>query len=142
MANPTCTFCGQREGVLMVITLSDGDTQVACGPCVPAFAIGMTASITTDMALAELELYASALDIIRDNDKRPPKPPEPAARKSRAKAKPAEVAPDGSETPLAVTVELDEPCPQCGGSEATGGDTKLTCNGCGAVLATVPVQAG
>src|SRR5712691_8952762 len=60
MAKPACTVCGQNEGMLMVTSLDDGDTQVICGPDLPGFALGMAAGLTEGMEPDEASRYGDA----------------------------------------------------------------------------------
>jgi hypothetical protein len=160
MAIPACTFCEQYEGTLMVTNLNDGDTHIACLHCLPSFALGLAAAFTEGITMEQAKAYAKELDTIYAND------PRPAKRQARAKGKGAtlaavpDVPPDGPQgdaeartatgatpDPQAGSVAhsgapgaivLDPPCPLCGGTEGTGTDTKLTCDSCGAVIATNP----
>lgn len=164
MANPACSYCGQYEAILSDVSLIDGESQSPCANCLLPHALSLAGAATDGMTIEVADAYAELLDAIYANDPRqvfgrlegtaaemeaasngsqpPPKAPAPSARKSRAKAKAAQVASDGSESDPPVSVELDDPCPHCGSREATGDAHKLTCDGCGAVLATVPDQAG
>jgi hypothetical protein len=73
MPAPNCTMCEINQGVLMDTNLQDGETQVICGPCLPAYAICMAAALTQDMTTEGAEVYGPALDIIYANDPRAPK---------------------------------------------------------------------
>ncbi len=74
MAKPACTYCGENEGALMVTNLDDGDTQIICGPDLPAYALGMAAALTDGMGPEASERYGDALDAIAAHDERTPKP--------------------------------------------------------------------
>lgn len=136
MAKPPCTFCGKHEGVMMATTLDDGDTQVACGNCMPAYAIGLATAIIGGMSKAEAGAYSDALDQMYASDPRGPKAPPAKPGGRRRKADAPDVPPDGPPEAAAVTVALDPPCTSCGSEAATGDAEKLTCNGCGLVIAT------
>lgn len=97
MALPTCTFCEQNQGVLMATNLADGDTQVACGPCLPGYALGMAAAMTDGMPPEAAEAYAAAFDAIYDNDPRPGKPVRQAPAKRKGGQRAAVVAADAPE---------------------------------------------
>lgn len=138
MALPVCTHCEQYEGVLMVTTLTDGDTQVICPNDILLYAITLAATLTTDMTKAQADMYAEQLDAIYAHD--PRAIARPAAKRT-AKAKqppPPDVPPDSSERPVGETVALVPPCSSCGGTTATGDALKLVCNECGSVIATEP----
>lgn len=141
MAKPTCTFCGQYEGILMDTNLDDGDTQVVCTNDLMMYALSMASSLTAGMTQEQAEAYAQLLDAIYANDPRGPKPPAPAAGRKRRSAPEPEMPPDGSEAASDGSVALLEPCGQCGAKTATGDAEKLTCDGCGAVLATADQAA-
>jgi hypothetical protein len=136
MANPACTFCEQNEGVMMSTNLTDGDTVIACGACLPGYALGMAAAVTQGMEQHEALQYADALDTIYANDPRAPKSdrlrPRGKTRKTAAPEPPADVAVSYATD----TVSLVPPCSECGGETATGDANKLTCDGCGTVIAT------
>lgn len=136
MAKPTCTFCGEYEGVLMDTNLDDGDTQVVCANDLLMYVLGMAAAISDGMTNEQAEAYAQSLDAIYEHDPRGPKPPAPrGGRKAKVTVEP-ELPPDGSEAAPDGSVALLTPCAQCGAKTATGDADKLTCDGCGAVLAT------
>lgn len=139
---PACTFCEGNEGALIISSLDDGDTQIACGVCLPMVALGMAAQLTQGMTIDQANAYAEMLDQIHANDPRPPKPPARGGKRKQAAADPEPPPPDGSETAATVTIELPQPCTQCGATTATGDADKLVCDGCGAVLATADEPQG
>lgn len=142
MAKPTCTFCGQYEGVLMDTNLDDGETNVVCPNDLLMYSLSMAAAITDGMTKEQAEAYAEQLDAIYVHDPRGPKPPAPArGRKPRVAAAP-DLPPDGAGSNADGSVALLEPCAQCGGKTATGDAEKLVCDDCGAVLATVADLSG
>lgn len=142
MPKPACTFCGENEGVLMDTNLDDGETNVVCGPDLLMYSLSMTASLTDGMTKEQAETFAELLDAIYAHDPRGPKPPAPAAgRKRKVQAAP-DLPPDGSEAAADGVVALLSPCSQCGATTAHGDAEKLTCDGCGAVLATVDDLTG
>ena len=142
MAKPTCTFCEANEGVYMGTNLEDGDTQVACGPCLPSFALGMAAAMTAGMPQEVGEVYGAAFDAVAANDPRPPKPPAATGGKRRAAPRAAEPSAAATEPHGAATVPLPDGCPECKGPTATGDGHKLVCDSCGHVIATADDQAG
>lgn len=136
MAKPACTFCEQNEGILMATTLDDGDTQIVCGGCMPAYAIGVATAIIRGMSKQEAGPYADALDALHAADPRGPRQPPPkAGRKPRSKPA-AEPPSDAPQSHAGESVALPEPCQVCGSVTATGDAEKLTCDGCGTVIAT------
>lgn len=137
MAKPTCTFCGQFEGVLMDTNLDDGDTHVICGNDLLMYSLSMASSLTDGMTKEQAEAYAELLDAIYAHDPRGPKPPPASSGRKRRVAAVPDLPPDGSESNADGSVALLAPCAQCGGLTAHGDAEKLTCDGCGAVLATV-----
>lgn len=142
MPKPACTFCEGNEGALIISSLDDGDTQIACGACLPMVALGMAAQLTQGMTIDQAEAFAPMLDAIRDNDPRPPKPPARGGKRKAAEPPPEPTASDGSQTAATVTIDLPQPCTQCGATTATGDDVKLVCDGCGAVIATADEPQG
>jgi hypothetical protein len=142
MANPTCTFCEQYEGVLMATNLINGDTVIACGQCVPGYALGMSAGIIGGMSKEDAKQYAGAIDQVYASDPRGPKPPPaPKGRKPR-QAPPPEVVPDAAPDAAPEVVAMPDPCSACGGMEALGDADKLACRTCGAVIATADAPLG
>lgn len=138
MPLPACSLCGDEPTMLIQGDAATGD-QTFVGPgCLPGFMLTAAAELTKGQSPEWWDAYGSQLDVIVSSDRRPDKPP--AAGRSRTR--PKKQAPDGAEpaadAALAVSVQLDEPCPQCQSETATGGDDKLVCNGCGNVLAVVP----
>lgn len=125
----------------MDTNLDDGDTQIACASCLPAYALGLAAAVTSQLAPEQRDSLADGFAAVAANA-----PQGAAARPARAKAKaakapPAELAPDGPRIDAAVPVALEPPCDSCGSQLATGGPEQLVCDGCGKVLATVPPAA-
>lgn len=147
----------------MDTNLNDGETQVICGVCLPMYALNMAAALTAGMEKEEALTYADALDTIYANDPRAPKSDRLRPRgKGKAQAAgqaaqgsaadlpaavPAEpgatasVPVDGAERPAGAFVDMPEPCGACGSTTALGDAEKLTCAGCGEVIATAD-QAG
>lgn len=126
----------------MDTNLDDGDTQVVCTNDLMMYALSMAASLTAGMTKEQAEAYAELLDAIYANDPRGPKPPAASGGRRRKRDPGPDVAPDGSESASDGSVALLEPCAQCGGLTAHGDAEKLTCDGCGAVLATASDSAG
>lgn len=121
----------------MDTNLDDGDTQVICTNDLLMYVLTMTASLTVGMTKEQAEAYAELLDAIYANDPRGPKPPaKSGGRRRKAETQP-DAASDDSEAAADDSVALLAPCAQCGATTATGDAEKLTCDGCGAVLATV-----
>jgi len=93
---------------LMDTNLQDGETQVICGPCLPAYALGMAAALTEGMTPEAAVLYGPALDTIYANDPRAPKIDrlKPGAKRKGARTvqvdapldDPATVVPSGAAT--------------------------------------------
>lgn len=142
MAKPVCTFCEQWEGVLMDTNLETGDTQVICGSDLLMYALSMTAALTAGMTTADADTYADLLDQIRANDPRPPKPPAKGGRKPKPATEPGDLAYDHVVDDNLTRLDMPKPCTQCGGTTATGDKEKLTCDGCGAVIATADEAEG
>jgi len=142
MGLPACSLCGDEPTILVQGDAISGD-QTFVGPsCLPGFMLTAAAELTKDQTPDWWEMYGSQLDQITQNDQRPDKPPAAGVRKPRAKKQPAD-APEQPATGLtAVVLGPDDACPQCGGRQATGDDSKLTCDGCGNVLAVVPAATG
>lgn len=138
MALPACSICGENQPVLVQGDAQTGDQTFVCGMCLPGFMLSAASELTKDMPESWCEAYGAPFDAIRSNDHRPAKPPAAGAKRGRARKPAADGAEPAQEPPLAVPVTLDEPCPSCGGTKATGDDAKLTCDGCGSVLAVVP----
>lgn len=136
MAIPTCTFCERNPGILLSANLDDGETNVVCGPDLMSYALTMAATLTQGMTPEQGQALGDLLDQIAANDPRPPKPPSGKSRKPKAAPAAPEQPAGAPGDPERVTVTLDEPCRQCGSETATGDTVKLTCDGCGAVLAT------
>lgn len=126
----------------MDTNLDDGDTHVICGSDLLMYALSMTASLTDGMTIEQATAYAELLDAIYAHDPRGPKPPPATAGKRRKSQPEPDVAESGSEPAVDGSVALLEPCGQCGARTATGDAEKLTCDGCGAVLATVADLTG
>lgn len=160
MSLPVCTHCEEYEGVLMVTTLTDGDTQVICPNDILLYALTLAATISEGMTLEQAEAYAEQLDRIRANDPRHASQP-PSKRSARANAAAddatrcpvckqtrgrhskwcsatSEQPPDGARSDATTPVALVPPCDTCGGTTATGDAAKLVCDECGAVIATEP----
>lgn len=136
MAKPVCTYCGDFEAILLMTNMDDGDTQAICPSDVPMFILSMAGQVTEGMTPEQSEQFGALFDQIKANDARTP---APAARKRAAKSAPPADPPPPTAAPEAATaarVELPEPCPLCGSQTATGDAEKLTCDGCGTVLAT------
>lgn len=117
--------------------------QTFVGPqCLPGFMLTAAAELTKDQSPEWWAEYGGQLDQLAANDRRPDKPPSAGKRRPRS----AKQAPDGAEAaadaPVAVELSEDDACPQCGGRAATGDAEKLTCDGCGNVLAVVPATTG
>lgn len=142
MANPVCSYCGQYEAVLMDTSLADGETQMPCTNCLLPHALSLAGAVTAGMTKEQADAYGELLDAIYANDPRDPKAPPTPPRKPRSKAKATQTAAGDADSDAAVSVELDDPCAQCGSREATGDAHKLVCDGCGAVLETVAAGAG
>lgn len=142
MAKPSCTFCETNEGVYMGTNLSDGDTQVACGPCLPSFALGMAAAMTSGMSPELAGEYADAFDAVAANDPRPPKPPAATGGRRKPAAKTSDPPAASTGAPETATVPLPDGCPECHGPTATGDAVKLVCDTCGHVIASVDEQTG
>lgn len=142
MPLPPCTICSEEQPLLIQGDAITGDQTFVGANCLPGFMLAAAAELTKDMPAEWCQAYGEQFDAIASNDHRPAKPPATGSRKAKA-AKPA---PGGAEAaadaPLAMHVELDDPCPQCGGREATGSDDKLVCDGCGTVIAVVPATTG
>ena len=68
----------------MDTNMADGETQVICGPCLPAYALGMAAAMTEGLTPEQSEAYAAPLDQIRANDARPQATPKRQRRSQRA----------------------------------------------------------
>lgn len=158
MANLSCTLCDAESGVLMVTMLEDGDTQIVGPQCMPGYALSMAAAATQGLPRESGDAFGELFDAVAANDPRPPKSPEhgsKSARKRSANTAQLEVeqstgtklpSPPGEpgtpqtsgsgETATTTPVLLETPCSTCGGVAATGDDTKVTCDGCGTVLAT------
>jgi len=139
---PTCTYCGEFQGVLMVTNLDDGDTQIVCPNDILMWTLSMTAQLTTGMPADVAQAYGSLLDQIKANDPREAKP-APRRRTSKPAAAPqAQSEPGSSEGASLALVDLPEPCPQCGHAQGVGDETKLACAECGTVLATADEATG
>lgn len=158
MAKPPCSFCGENEAILLDSNLDDGETQGICGEHLPMYALTMAATLTVGFTVEQSEAYGELFDQIAANDARPRPKKTGRGGKSSSEVTSAPAAdapptgstahdpssiPSASETvnpPSQSTdeghVSLPEPCPQCGGKSATGDEYKLTCDGCGTVLAT------
>lgn len=136
MAKPTCTFCGEYEGVLMDTNLDDGETQVVCANDILMYVLGMAAALTSGMTREQADAYAPSLDAIYANDPRGPKPPAPPKRSKRTAGVSDPLPPDGPQVDGDGLIALLTPCPQCGGKTAVGDADKLSCADCEAVLAT------
>src|SRR5215469_17930637 len=120
MAKPTCTFCGEFEGVLMDTNLDDGDTHVICGNDLMMYGLSMAASLTDGMTKEQAEAYGELLDAIYAHDPRGPKPPPARGGKRRQAQAEPDVALDGTQPDGSESVALLNPCAQCGGLTATG----------------------
>jgi hypothetical protein len=137
VAKPTCTFCDAEDGLLMDTNLNDGETQVVGPNCLLGYILGMAAAMIGGMSEDEAKTHAEVLDTIYSLDRKPPKPPaRGGGRKPKTTVQP-EIPLDEPQSDATATVELPDPCSQCGSKTATGDAEKLTCDGCGAVLASV-----
>ena len=142
MALPACSLCGDEQPMLIVGDTSTGD-QTFVGPqCLPGFMLTAAAQFTTDMPAEWWAAYGEQLDQMNANDRRPDKPPAAGKRRARPAKQPADSAESAASAPVAVALSEGDACPQCGSQAATGTDDKLTCDGCGNVLAVVPAATG
>lgn len=148
----------------MDTNLDSGETNIICGPCLPAFSVGMAAALTVGMTLEVANELAPVLDELYANDPRGKWVAASAATKSRRgkgaqsadgatdapaptdtgkdAGDPASGSQTATEPPEATAVVLDPPCSQCGSGAATGDRVKLVCDGCGAVIATADEVTG
>jgi len=139
---PTCTYCGEFQGALMVTNLDDGDTQIVCPNDILMWTLSMTAQLTTGMPADVAEAYGSLLDQIKANDPRETKPAPRKRTPKAASAPAAQSVPDGSESDSLGLVELPEPCPDCSSRMGRGDATSLVCVECDRVLATADEATG
>lgn len=70
MAIPPCTVCEQFQGVLSIVNLQTGDSEVLCGTCATPWALQFAASVTEGMSTEEATEYAPILDKLLANDPR------------------------------------------------------------------------
>jgi hypothetical protein len=126
----------------MDTNLDDGDTQVVCSNDLMMYGLSLAAATTSGMTSEQAEAYSELLDAIYANDPRAPKPPPARGGRRRQNAQPPDVPLDDAESHADGSVALPAPCTQCGGKTATGDAEKLTCDGCGTVLATADQTAG
>lgn len=136
MALPVCTHCEQYEGVLMVTTLTDGDTQVICPQDILLYALTLAATLTEGMTKEQVTAYQEQADKLIANLHAAMLPPASKTPRKRQPPPAAPVPPDGPQSDAAALVALVPPCSECGGTTATGDAAKLVCNECGAVIAT------
>jgi hypothetical protein len=142
MSLPNCSLCEQEPPVLLHNDVLTGDQVWVGASCLPTFILTCAAEITKGMPAEWCQGNGSLFDMIAENDSRPDKPPAAGVKRTRAK-KTAADAPEAAATGLtAVVLNPDDACPQCGGRQATGDDAKLTCDGCGNVLAVIPTATG
>lgn len=127
---------------MMDTMLQDGETNIVCGVCIVSYALALAATVTQGMTPEQAEANAEQLDQISRNDPRQP-PSRPPAKGGRRHRQAASVDDLPDAVPVTEhSVDLPEPCGTCGSLTATGDAEKLTCDGCGAVLATADDQRG
>jgi len=109
---------------LMDTNLQDGETQVICGPCLPAYALGMAAALTQGMTAEAATLYGPALDAIYANDPRAPKIDRLRPGAKRKSGKPEQIDAPLDDT---ATVAPSEAATAAKGQwvEANGGEAAI-----------------
>jgi hypothetical protein len=148
----------------MDTNLDNGDTNVVCVNELTMYALTLAAEFTRGMTLEMAEAYAPLLNAIQDNDPRwrqpslydsDTGPAEPDTPDDTSADPPVEGGPpvpivailgaDGRDTGMTIignTIAIPPGTCACGSETATGDDQKLTCDGCGTVLATADESAG
>jgi ribosomal protein S27AE len=142
MALPPCSLCENEPPILIQGDVTSGDQTFVGANCLPGFVLTAAAELTKDVAPDWCEAYGELFDTVAGNDRRPGKPPAAGVKRAKARKPATGAAEIAAEPPMALTVELDPACPECGCMEATGDDEKLTCNRCGFVIAVIPHGTG
>lgn len=121
---------------MLQTNLDTGDTVTVCALDYGTHVLGVALAFIQGMDDATRTAYADVLTQIADAagllPPKPPKPPRPRGKQAAQLAEPI----DAPQEALSMPVALDPPCPECGGTQGTGDSEKLTCDGCGHVIAT------